>query len=1166
MNALDLEDHSLANGAVLLTKVPDGGEAVVINQLMADLDGKPLIFVARDDARAARIMKTLSFLRPDVKTQWFPAWDCLPYDRVSPNREIAAQRIATLTLLANRGDKLFKKPFVLFTTINAFTQKLPTKDRFQGALKKLSIGDVVPTEELVAFLEGHGYLRSSTVVDPGDYAVRGGIVDIFPAGHSRPYRLDFFGDELDTVRVFDPLSQRTVKEEKSVTISPVAEYPKDEESRELFRSRYREMFGISRQEDPLYESVSAGRHYAGIEHWLPLFYPEMTFLHDYVPGAALVLDQQVGDAKTTRLEAIADFYDARKTFLNQNGAGFEDSYKPIPPKMLYSDEEDWDALGLSHQIWQITSYAIPSAAGREVVDPGIRVGLDFSEARQNPEISFYRQVVIDMREAQAEGRRVVVSALSEGSKTRLINLLSENGLPDAPEVTSLVELMELRKKAIAFTVLPQERGFRSEKLIFVTEQDILGERMVRPQSRRRKADNFLKEVSSIEIGDIVVHMDHGIGRYEGLEVLEIGGAAHDVLKLVYHGDDKLFLPIENIDLLSRYGNEEGAQLDRLGSANWQARKSQVKKNLRAIAADLMKIAAARHLKKGPEIQEPDAGYGEFCDKFPFAETEDQIRAIDETIQDMLEERPMDRLVCGDVGFGKTEIALRAAFVAALSGWQVAVVVPTTLLSRQHFNNFKERFEGFPVRIAQLSRLVSQKDQNLSKAEIKDGKVDIVIGTHSLLSGAVDFDRLGLLIIDEEQRFGVKQKERLKELRETIHVLTLTATPIPRTLQLALSGVKELSLISTPPVDRLSVRTFVMPWDAMIVREALMREHFRGGQSFVVCPRLRDLEQLQERIATIAPELKVCVAHGQLTPANLEETMTDFYDRKYDVLLSTNIVESGLDIPTVNTLIIYKADMFGLSGLYQLRGRVGRSKLRGYAYLTLSPNRRLTDNARRRLEVMQTLDGLGAGFSLASHDLDIRGAGNLVGEEQSGHVREVGIELYQQLLEEAVNNHNMAPEEKLKALEDSWSPQINLGITVMIPDNYVTDLSVRLGLYRRLGGLDSKAEIDYFAAELIDRFGELPKEVDNLLQVVQIKAYCRKANVEKVEVGPKGAVITFRHNKFPKPDKLMGWIQKNGKVLTARPDQKLFYRRSFGSEEDRSEATTRVIRNLAKLAA
>ncbi|MGE0252889.1 MAG: DEAD/DEAH box helicase, partial [Dongiaceae bacterium] len=586
-------------------------------------------------------------------------------------------------------------------------------------------------------------------------------------------------------------------------------------------------------------------------------------------------------------------------------------------------------------------------------------------------------------------------------------------------------------------------------------------------------------------------------------------------------------------------------LDKLGSSYWQARKAKVKERLLDIANDLLKIAAERALKPG-EVMPPPPSFTEFCARFPYAETEDQERAIIDTLGDLTSGKPMDRLICGDVGFGKTEVALRASYIAAGQGFQVAVVVPTTLLARQHYQTFSNRFAGTNLRIGQLSRLVGTSEAKQLKESISKHEVDIVIGTHALLSDAVKFANLGLLVIDEEQHFGVKQKERLKELRANVHVLTLTATPIPRTLQLALTGVKDLSLIASPPVDRLAVHTYVLPFDPVVIKEALLRERQRGGQSFYVCPRLADLPKIQETLRELTPELKSRTAHGQMAPSDLDQTMTDFYERKFDILISTNIVESGLDIPNANTLIIHRADMFGLAQLYQLRGRVGRSKTRAYAYLTLSERKQITADAERRLQVMQTLDHLGAGFTLASHDMDIRGSGNLLGDEQSGHIREVGIELYQQLLQEAVA---AAREHKSNAVEsEPFSPQINLGLPVMIPESYVADLSLRLSLYRRLSTLKTDTDIQSFAAELHDRFGKLPPEVENLLLVVSLKNLCLQAGIDKLDMGPKGAVIGFYKNRFAAPDKLIAYIQRQAGTMKLRPDNKIVVLRAFAEED------------------
>jgi transcription-repair coupling factor (superfamily II helicase) len=632
---------------------------------------------------------------------------------------------------------------------------------------------------------------------------------------------------------------------------------------------------------------------------------------------------------------------------------------------------------------------------------------------------------------------------------------------------------------------------------------------------------------------------------------------------MYLGGDRLFIPVENIEVLSRYGAaDSGAQLDKLGGAAWQARRARVKQRLKDMAEALIKVAAERKVHEGAVFQPSDGLYQEFCARFPWAETDDQDRAIGETVDDLAAGKPMDRLICGDVGFGKTEVALRAAFVVAMGGAQVAVVVPTTLLARQHYRAFSQRFAGLPVRIGQLSRLVAARDAASVKKELAEGTIDIVIGTHALLGQGIRFKNLGLLVVDEEQHFGVKQKERLKQLRADVHVLTLTATPIPRTLQLALSGVREMSIIATPPVDRLAVRTFILPYDPVVIREAILREQHRGGQVFYVCPRIEDLPKLEERLRRLVPEVKIAVAHGQMAGRALEKAMEGFYDGAYEVLLSTNIVESGLDIPTANTIVVHRADMFGLAQLYQLRGRVGRGKTRAYAYLTLAADRATSAGATRRLEVMQTLDQLGAGFTLASHDLDIRGAGNLLGEEQSGHIKEVGIELYQQMLEDAVAEARGAA----RVREAEWTPQLAVGTPVLIPEAYVPDLEARLALYRRVAALVDRQEIDAFAAELVDRFGPMPAEVENLLEIVAMKRLCRDAGVEKVEAGPKGAVVALRQNRFKNPEKLIGYIQRSRGAIKLRPDQRLVFAGDWHDPAARMKELTRILGDMAQMAA
>jgi len=1161
-----------APGRVLVAGAPEGYDALFLSRLArahaADGTGPvALLHVARDDARMARLAEALAFFAPDVGVLTFPAWDCLPYDRVSPHRDIVSRRIDTLTRLIGPADDA--APRILVTTVAAVLQRVPARASFEGAVLALKVGGTMDPEDLVAFLSRNGYVRAETVGEAGEFAVRGGIVDLFPAGAAMPLRLDFFGDELEEIRSFDPLTQRSTGTLRGFVLKPVNEVRLDPDSIARFRSGYRERFGVVSGEDPLYEAISAGRPFAGMEHWLPLFHEGLETLLDYVPGAPVTLDHQAEEACRSRFEMIADFYQARAQLQRAEAASGSAVYKPLAPDQLYLTAAEWEDRLSGRPVGALSPFAAPEEmlpqAVSGVIDAGGRPGRDFAEARAQPDVNLYDAVRAQIEEHQRAGRRVVVAAFSAGSLDRLAHLLREHGVTRQQPVADWPAAMAVPVHTAAFAVLGLENGFTAEDFAVIGEQDVLGDRLIRPARKRKRSDQFLAELSNFSEGDYVVHVEHGIGRYDGLETLEVGGAPHDCLRVIYEGGDKLFVPVENIEVLSRYRAEDASvQLDRLGGTAWQARKARVKQRIRDIADQLIRTAAARAVKPGDVMTPPEGLYDEFCARFPYPETEDQLRAIEDVVADLASGRPMDRLVCGDVGFGKTEVGLRAAFIAAMSGYQVAVVTPTTLLCRQHFKTFTERFAGFPVRLRQLSRLVTAREAAEIREELKAGTVDIVVGTHALLSKSVEFANLGLLIVDEEQHFGVAQKERLKELRADVHVLTLTATPIPRTLQLALSGVREMSLIATPPVDRLAVRTFVLPYDPVVVREAIMRERHRGGQVFYVCPRIEDLDKVAERLRKLVPEIRIVMAHGRMAPSHLEKAMTAFYDGAYDLLLSTNIVESGLDIPTANTIVIHRSDMFGLAQLYQLRGRIGRSKQRGYAYLTLPPNRVLSETAQKRLQVMQTLDTLGAGFTLASHDLDIRGAGNLLGEEQSGHIREVGIELYQQMLEEAVAAAR--GEAKAAAAAEEWTPQISIGMPVLIPDSYVADLGVRLGLYRRIATLMDRAEIDAFAAEMIDRFGPLPSEVENLLEIIAIKRLCRDAGIDRVEAGPKGAVLSFRNNRFAKPAELVAFINGRSSEVSLRPDHKLVIRQSWQDPRSRVAGVHRLMRDLAAIAA
>lgn len=1140
--------------------VPEGLDAVLLGELARHARHRgAVLHVARDANRLSTLEEAIPFFAPDVEVLSFPAWDGVPYDRVAPNAETIAERIATLSALIDRVPDA-KQPLVVLTTIHAALQRVPPRDFIAGSSMKLHAGNVTNMQSLIDRLEASGYARSGTVVDPGQYAVRGGILDLYPPG-GEPVRLDFFGDTLESIRAFEPETQRTKARLNEVHLLPMSEVTLTPEVRRHFRQRYVELFGPVTSEDPLYESISAGRQHQGMEHWLPLFHDRLETLFDYLPGAVVSLDPLIDDARAKRLEQIADHYDARAQALERKAFGAP-PYHPVPPESLFLSESEWRQELASRQVIALDPFEHPEQPGAHIVSFGGRQGRTFAAERQTEGLNVFDAVVAHAKRLHGEGKRVLVACWSNGARERLAALLAEHGGGETKSVASFAEALALPASATAVAVLPLETGFEAPGLAVIGEQDILGDRLVR-KSRAKRSSDVLTEVSSLLVGDLVVHADHGIGRFAGLATIEAAGEPHDCLEVHYAGGDKLYLPVENIELLSRYGSDEsGVQLDRLGGVGWQSRKARLKQRIRDMAEKLIKIAALRELRQAPVLNPPDGVYDEFSARFPYEETEDQQTSIGAVLDDLASGRPMDRLICGDVGFGKTEVALRASLIAVLAGKQVAVVVPTTLLARQHYYTFTERFRGFPVKIAHASRLVSPKERAEVKNGIKSGAIDIVIGTHALLGKGIEFADLGLLIVDEEQHFGVQHKERLKQLREDVHVLTLTATPIPRTLQLALSGVREMSLISTPPVDRLAVRTYVMPFDPVILREALLRERYRGGQTFYVVPRISDLDDAAAFLAEHAPELKVARAHGQMGSRELDQVMNAFYDRQYDVLLSTSIVESGLDIPSANTLIVHRSDMFGLAQLYQLRGRVGRSKVRAYAYFTIPADARLTPAAVKRLKVLQSLDTLGAGFVLASHDLDIRGAGNLLGEEQSGHIREVGYELYQSMLEEAVAAIRGG---EGGVIEDQWSPRINLGTSVLIPEDYVPDLQVRLGLYRRLSGVEGHDAIESFAAELIDRFGPLPQEVRHLLDVVEIKGLCRQAGIEQIDAGPKGAVIAFRNKTFANPEGLIAFIRDEGKRVKLQPDHRLIYYGNWQTPEERLVGARELLKRLVKIA-
>ncbi|MBU2866257.1 transcription-repair coupling factor [Pacificibacter marinus] len=1137
---------------------PEGFDAYLLAREVAKSDG-PVIHIARDDKRLAAMRMALRFFAPDMPVLDFPAWDCLPFDRMSPNSDISAHRMATLAALAHGAAP---KRFILLTTLAAATQRVPARATLAEAAFTARVGERINEANLRAFLVRMGFTQAPTVVEPGDYAIRGGIIDVFAPGQDLPVRLDFFGDELDGLRRFDPSNQRTTTSLKEITFTPVSEVILDEASITRFRQNYRIEFGAAGSDDPVYEAVSAGKKHAGLEHWLPYFHAQLETLLDYVPNATISLDDQSTAARLSRWEGIQDQYENRAEALKAKGR-MDSVYKPCPPELLYLNDAAWEAEIQGRRV--LSFHALPQPTGLGVIDAGGFIGRSFSPERQLDNVNLFDSLAQHINVKRKEGQ-VIIASWSEGARDRISTLLQDQDLNGAVEIGDWRDVPE-GVGGVYLAIWPLDEGFEAKvdagRITVISEQDVLGDRLIRRPNRKKRAENFLTEHSSMSVGDLIVHVEHGVGIYKGLEVVSALGAAHECLLLEYAGGDRLYLPVENIELLSRYGHDEG-MLDRLGGGAWQAKKSRMKERIREVAEKLIRIAAERHLRKAPIMLPPDEMWEAFCARFPYTETEDQLRAIEDVLDDFEAGRPMDRLICGDVGFGKTEVAMRAAFIAAMCGVQVAMIAPTTLLARQHYRSFAERFRGFPINVRPMSRFVSAKDMAQTRAGIASGEVDIVVGTHAILAKNVKFHNIGLTIVDEEQRFGVTHKERLKSLKTNIHVLTLSATPIPRTLQMSLTGVRDLSIIGTPPVDRLSIRTYVSEFDTVTLREALLREHYRGGQSFFVVPRIKDIPEIEEFLRREVPEVSFVIGHGQLAAGELDDRMNAFYDGKYDVLLATTIVESGIDIPTANTMIIHRADMFGLAQLYQIRGRVGRAKTRAYAYLTTKPRAPLTATAEKRLRVLGSLDTLGAGFTLASQDLDIRGAGNLVGEEQSGQVKEVGFELYQNLLEEAIAKIKSGDEAVDFDDDGQWAPQINLGVPVLIPDTYVPDLDVRLGLYRRLSGLRTKVELEGFAAELIDRFGKLPKEVNTLLVIVRIKEKCRDAGIARLDGGPKGVTIQFHNDKYASPVGLVSFIQAQ-KGLAKVKDNKIIVRRDWKRDSDKIKGAYSIAQDLAKYA-
>jgi transcription-repair coupling factor (superfamily II helicase) len=1121
----------------VLTRIPSDAHGFIASEISKNFSDSDLVFIAKNDAEMDFLQKQIQFFLPDFEILSFPAWDCSPYDRTSPKPLILANRIKTLYKLSTRADG---KKYFIVTSINSLLQKTISPKQIKDLGLYLQIGSKASIPQISELLVAKGYSRQSCANNVGEFAVRGGIVDIVmqQAADLIGYRIDFFGDEVESIKVFDPITQITEEAVKSLEILPASEVILSKKTIENFRQKYRENFGAS-LDDQLYSAISESRTYMGMEHWLPFFYEEKLInFFDYLKNPIAFFSDEIFALSNSREEMTKEYFEARKD---------DKSYNAIDPELLYFSAADFRKDLAKNITIQFNKFDCEDKNQR-IIDLEIKPIPDFALAGRTNQ-----RDPLDLVKEFIGNKKTMIACLSESFRERITKILPDYGLK------------------IPTILLPLHHGFYTSDFMLIGEQAIFGEKVVRKKTSKAASQRLIEEGLAIQVGELVVHRDHGIGRFEGIQTLIAVGIKTDMIKIAYGGNETLFVPVNDIDLITRYGADNPLiQLDRLGVAGWKNRREKVRKRIKVAAEELLKTAAARHVKKAEVFIPEQHFYEEFKNRFGFVETEDQMRAIDEVEEDLAKGSPMDRLICGDVGFGKTEVAMRAAAVVASNKehHQIAIVAPTTLLARQHYKNFTKRFDGTGVKIGQLSRLVSTSEAKKTRDEIESGHVQIVIGTHALLQKNIKFKNLSLVIIDEEQHFGVAQKERLKELRNEVHVLTLSATPIPRSLQMSLTGVKDLSLISTPPLDRLAVRNFVMPYDSIITREAVMREYNRGGRVFFVVPRIRDIEEMEPRLKILLPEIKITHAHGQMTPTELDSIMNDFVDGKIDMLLSTTIIESGIDIAEANTMIIYKAEMFGLSQLYQLRGRVGRGKVRAYCYLMLDSRKKVKDETQKKLEVMQNLDSLGVGFTVASHDMDIRGSGNLLGDEQSGHVKETGVELYQQMLLETIEDlkSTNTPNSTQNIVDDAsslvdFSVQIKLGISLLIPEEYMPDLSLRMSFYKKIASIKNDDDASSLIDEMNDRFGKIPSEVLNLIEISKIKYLCRKLGIEKLETVSEGILVGFRNNQFREPDKLLAMIFANKNKIKLHAGQKVLFVCDLSSK---ISAAFAVIKKLEEL--
>lgn len=1131
------------NDHKILGNVLPGADALAISEI-AEQNQNLTVVVTPDTRSAVRLSRVLSELSSQ-NVCLFPDWETLPYDTFSPHQEIISSRLSALFHLQNAKKGIFLLP------ISTLMQRLCPPQYLQHNVLLIKKGDRLVIDKMRLQLEAAGYRAVEQVLEHGEYAVRGALLDLFPMGSAVPFRLDFFDDEIDSIRTFDVDTQRTLDEISSINLLPAHEFPTDDKGIEFFRAQFRETFSeIRRDPEHIYQQISKGTLISGIEYWQPLFFAEMATLFDYLPEQTLFVDMENNQTQGER------FYQDAKQRYEQRKV---DPMRPLlPPEKLWLNVDEVNRRLKSYPRITFKAEKVRSSVRQKNLPVAALPEVTIQSQQKEP-LGQLRQFIEHFK------GNLLFSVETEGRRETLLDLLSPLKLK--PKQIQSLEQIENEKFSLLVSSL--EQGFIIEQSLpvaIIGEANLLGERVQQRSRDKRKTinpDTLVRNLAELKIGQPVVHLDHGVGRYGGLVTLDTGGIKAEYLLLNYANESKLYVPVTSLHLISRYvgGSDESAPLHKLGNEAWAKSRQKAAEKIRDVAAELLDVYAQREAKKGFAFKYDREEFQQFSATFPFEETYDQEMAINAVISDMCQPKAMDRLVCGDVGFGKTEVAMRAAFLAVMNHKQVAVLVPTTLLAQQHYENFKDRFANLPVNVEVLSRFKTAKEQKQILENLAEGKVDILIGTHKLIQSDVKFNDLGLLIIDEEHRFGVGQKEKIKQLRANIDILTLTATPIPRTLNMAMNGIRDLSIISTPPARRLSIKTFVRQNDDLVVREAILREILRGGQVYYLHNDVASIENTAEKLTVLVPEARVIVGHGQMRERELERVMSDFYHQRYNVLVCSTIIETGIDVPTANTIIIERADHFGLAQLHQLRGRVGRSHHQAYAYLLTPPPKMMTKDAERRLDALENLDNLGAGFILATHDLEIRGAGELLGNEQSGQIESIGFSLYMELLDAAVKALKEGREPSLEELTEQQA-DIELRVPALLPDDYLGDVNMRLSFYKRIAAAESKAELDELKVELIDRFGLLPDATKNLLQITELRLLVEPLNVVRIDAGTQGGFIEFSAKAQVNPDKFIQLIQKEPIVYRFDGPFKFKFMKDLSDNKVRLEFVVDLLRTIA----